>query len=91
MLGTGCSGCKALFEATKVAVEELKLNATVVKVDDMAKIIGYNVMSLPGLVVDEKVVSTGKKLSIEEVKKLIGANSEELSCPCGANYFCKCE
>jgi len=40
-------------------------------VDDILKIMEYNVMGLPALVVDEKVLSTGKTLSKEEVKKLL--------------------
>ena len=71
ILGTGCAGCKALYETTLKAVEELKLEANVSKVEDMMQIIGYNVLSLPGMVIDEKVVSAGKKLSLTEVKKLL--------------------
>lgn len=68
VLGTGC---KALYETTKQAVEELALNATVVKEEDIMKIMSYNVMQLPALVVDEKVVSKGRKLSLVEVKELL--------------------
>ncbi|MDD3037438.1 thioredoxin family protein [Bacteroides sp.] len=71
VLGTGCAGCKALYETTKQAVAELGVDATVIKEEDMMKIMSYNVMRLPGLVVDGKVVSSGKKLSISEVKELI--------------------
>lgn len=71
VLGTCCAGCKALFETTKQAVAELGINATVIKVEDMMEIMSYNVLSLPGLVVDEKVVSAGKKLSVSEVKALL--------------------
>lgn len=71
VLGTGCAGCKALYETTKQAVAELGLDATVVKEEDMMKIMSYNIMRLPGLVVDEKVVSSGKRLSITEVKELL--------------------
>lgn len=41
VLGTGCAGCKALYETTKQAVEELALNATVVKEEDIMKIMSY--------------------------------------------------
>ncbi|MEG2819494.1 MAG: thioredoxin family protein, partial [Muribaculaceae bacterium] len=47
VLGTGCAGCKALYETTKQAVLELQLNATVIKEEDMIKILAYNVMQLP--------------------------------------------
>ena len=71
VLGTGCSSCKALYETTQQAVAELGINATVVKEEDLMKIMSYNVMQLPGLVIDEKVISSGKKLSLSEVKTLL--------------------
>lgn len=71
VLGTGCAGCKALYETTKQAVVELGIDAKVVKEEDIVKIMSYNVMQLPGLVIDERVVSKGKKLSLSEVKELI--------------------
>ena len=71
VLGTGCAGCKALYETTKQAVAELGLNATVIKEEDLIKIMAYNVMALPALVIDEQVVSKGKKISVSEVKELL--------------------
>ena len=71
VLGTGCASCKALFATVQQAVTELGIEATVIKEEDLMKIMEYNVMSLPALVVDEKVVSKGKKLSVDEVKKLL--------------------
>ncbi len=71
VLGTGCAGCKALHETVIKAVAELNLPADVIKEEDLMKIMGYNVMSLPALVIDEKVVSKGKRLSLEEVKSFI--------------------
>ena len=58
VLGTGCAGCKALHETVIKAVAELNLSADVIKEEDLMKIMGYNVMSLPALVIDEKVVRT---------------------------------
>lgn len=71
VLGTGCAGCKALHETVIKAVAELNLSADVIKEEDLMKIMGYNVMSLPALVIDEKVVSKGKRLSLDEVKSFI--------------------
>ena len=71
VLGTGCAGCKALYETTKQAVAESGIDATVVKVEDLMKIMSYNVMSMPALVIDEKVVSKGQRLSLAQVKELI--------------------
>ena len=71
VLGTGCASCKALFSTTEQAVKELNLDAQVVKEEDMLKIMEYNILSLPALVVDGKVVAKGKKLSVDEVKNLL--------------------
>lgn len=71
VLGTGCAACKSLFETVRQAVAELGIEATVVKEEDMMKIMDYNVMTLPALVVDETVVAKGRKLSVEEVKALL--------------------
>lgn len=71
VLGTGCAGCKALHETVKQAVAELGVNATIIKEEDLIKIMAYNVMKLPALVIDEKVVSSGRKLSLSEVKEFL--------------------
>lgn len=72
VLGTGCSSCKALYATVQDAVTQLGIDAKVEKEEDLEKIMAYNVMSLPALVVDGKVVSKGKKLTVEQVKELIG-------------------
>ncbi len=74
ILGTGCSKCKALEEATKQAVAQSGMFAQIEKVEDIMKIMEYNVMSTPGLVIDGKVVSTGKLLSVAEIVDLIKAS-----------------
>lgn len=71
ILGTGCPNCKALYETTKQAISELELNATLIKEEDILRIMSYNILALPALVVDEKVVSKGKILSLSEVKELL--------------------
>lgn len=71
VLGTGCPSCKALYETTKQAISESGCDATLVKEEDLLKIMEYDILGLPALVIDEKVVSVGKKLSLAEVKELI--------------------
>lgn len=71
VLGTGCAGCKALYENAKQAITEMGSDITLVKEEDIMKIMDYNVMNLPALVIDEKVVSSGKRLSVAEVKEII--------------------
>lgn len=71
VLGTGCSNCKTLFVTVEKAVQELNLNATLVKEQDILKIMEYDVLRLPALVVNDKVLSVGKVLSLLEVKQLL--------------------
>lgn len=71
VLGTGCAKCATLYDNVKSAVAELGIDATVEKEQDIMKIMEYNVMSIPALVVDGSVLSTGKVLTIEDVKKLL--------------------
>ena len=71
ILGTGCPKCKKLEENTRVAINELGISATVEKVTELDKIMDYGVMMTPALVIDEKVVSSGKLLSASDIKALI--------------------
>ena len=71
ILGVGCLKCKQLTANVEIAVEELNINAEIFKVADISKIIEYDVMMTPALVVDGTVVSAGKILSKEEIKKII--------------------
>jgi small redox-active disulfide protein 2 len=74
ILGTGCSKCKALEEATKQAVAQSGIFAQIEKVEDIMKIMEYGVMSTPALVIDGKVLSTGKILSVTEIVEMIKAS-----------------
>ncbi len=71
ILGTGCSKCKKLEEATKAAADELGIQYTIEKVTDLEKIMAFSVMSTPALVVNGQVKVTGHIPSIEDIKKLI--------------------
>ena len=71
VLGSGCKSCHALLEATKEAVQNMGLSLEVEYVTDMAKIMESGVMSMPALVVNEKVVSMGKVLKTADVEKLL--------------------
>ena len=73
ILGTGCAKCKALEEAAKQAVAKSGKFAQIEKVEDIMKIMEYGVMSTPALVIDSKVVSTGKLLSVDEIVSLMNA------------------
>jgi small redox-active disulfide protein 2 len=71
VLGTGCSKCVTLEKVVKEAVAKSGKFAQIEKVDDIMKIMEYQVVSTPGLVINGKVVSTGKVLSVDEVVALM--------------------
>lgn len=73
ILGSGCSTCKKLFSTVEDAVKELGIDAKVIKEEDLLKIMSYNVLSLPALVIDEKVVAKGSH-NLTEVKEIIRQN-----------------
>ncbi len=60
VLGSGCANCKRLEALTRKVVEELALEATIEKVTDMNEIMKFPILSTPGLVINEKVVSSGR-------------------------------
>jgi len=74
VLGTGCAKCKSLEKITRKAVEEMSLDATVEKVEDIQKIMEYAVMRTPALVIDEKVVISGQLPKIAEMKEILTKN-----------------
>ncbi len=71
ILGSGCDKCRALEKATIEALEELGRDTAVEHVTDFAQIAQYGVMQTPALVVDGKVLSSGRVLSKDAVKKLL--------------------
>ena len=71
VLGSGCKQCEVLTNNTKEAIEEMGIEAEVIKVTDFKEIMGYGVMTTPTLVIDEEVVSVGKVLKPKEIGKLI--------------------
>jgi small redox-active disulfide protein 2 len=71
VLGVGCKNCRATLEAAKEAIKNIGLNIEVEYVTEMEEIMGYGVMSMPALVVNEQIVSMGKVLKTSEVEKLI--------------------
>ena len=71
VMGLGCKACHEQLENVKKAVSALGLDVEVEYVTDMEKIMTYGVMSMPGLVVNEKVVSAGKVLKPADAEKLL--------------------
>lgn len=73
ILGGGCAKCKTLEENTRKAVEELNLDAEIVKVTDMDEIMEMGVMMTPAFAIDGDVKTTGKVLTSEQVKEILSA------------------
>ena len=71
ILGVGCPKCKQLTANAEAAVKELNIQAEISKITDIDKITEYGVMMTPALAVDGTVVSAGKVLSKDEIKKIV--------------------
>ena len=71
VLGAGCKACHEQYENAKAAVKAMGLDVEVEYITDMEKVMGYGVMSMPAIVVNEKVVSMGKVLKAADVEKLL--------------------
>jgi len=68
ILGPGCPNCKRLEAVTRGVVEELGIEATFTKVKSMAEIMAFDIMATPALVVDEKVLSSGRIPDRDEIR-----------------------
>lgn len=73
ILGSGCKKCITLGENAKAAADAAGIPAVIEKVTDYGQIAAYGVMSTPALVIDEKLVSAGKVLSVSEVAEKLAA------------------
>ena len=71
VLGAGCKSCHEQFENAQAAVRTMGLSVEVEYITDMEKVMEYGVMSMPAVVVNEKVVSMGKVLKAADVEKLL--------------------
>jgi small redox-active disulfide protein 2 len=68
VLGSGCANCKKLEAVTQKVVTNLGIEAQIDHVTDYADIMKYPILSTPGLVIDEKVVSSGRIPSESEIE-----------------------
>jgi small redox-active disulfide protein 2 len=74
VLGTGCPKCSSLEKLTQETIDEMGINGNVEKEEDILKIMGYGVMQTPGLVINEKVVLSGRLPSKKELISIISKN-----------------
>ena len=71
ILGTGCPKCKTLEKLAREAVSEAGINADIRKEEDIVNIMNYGIMMTPGLVVNGKVVMSGRLPSPKEIKEIL--------------------
>jgi small redox-active disulfide protein 2 len=71
VLGTGCAKCKTLFENANKAVMETGVDALVEKVEDIRQILNFEVLMMPGLVIDGYVKAAGRIPAVDEIKQMI--------------------
>ena len=71
VLGAGCKACHELYENTRKAIKNAGMDIEAEYITDMEKVMSYSVMSMPALVINEKVVSFGRVLKPEEIEKML--------------------
>lgn len=71
ILGTGCPKCNMLYRTAREAIDQLGLDAELVKVDDINEIVSMGVMLTPALAIDGEIKFSGKAPGIDEVKKYL--------------------
>ena len=71
VLGPGCNNCKNLERVTRQAIDALGLDATIEKITDYPTIVGYGVMSTPALVVNEKLVLSGRVPTTTQIREIL--------------------
>jgi len=71
ILGSGCKKCVALADNAMAAAQSAGIDFEIEKVTDFVAIAGYGIMSTPGLVIDEKVVASGRVLTATEIGEFL--------------------
>lgn len=71
ILGTGCGRCKALYEIASKAIQEAGVEGSIEKVEDIERIMAYQIFMTPGLVIDGQVKTAGRLPGVEEIKGMI--------------------
>ena len=71
VLGNCCSHCSALYTHTVKAIEELQINIPVEQEGDILKILQHKVLRTPALLINDKIVSDGEVLSVQQIKNIL--------------------
>ncbi len=76
VLGMGCKSCHAQFKNVKAAITELGLNIEVEYITDMEEVLKYGVMTMPAIVLNEKVIAMGKVYSTKDVIEILNEKGD---------------
>jgi len=76
ILGTGCPKCKTLEKLTKDTIADMGVEANITKEEDIMNIMAYGVMHTPGLVINDKVVFSGRVPSSKELNEILTKNTQ---------------
>lgn len=91
ILWTGCPNCLRLEANVKVALEKSWIEANIEKITDIAEIMSYWVMWTPGLIVDEKLISSWKVNDVDEIISILNwcdntkQDNDSSGCSCSGN------
>ncbi|HEY0635830.1 MAG TPA: thioredoxin family protein [Gammaproteobacteria bacterium] len=85
ILGSGCRNCQTTYELISKTAAELAVSVQLEKVEDIGQIMGYGVMSTPGVVIDGKVVHAGSVPSRDAITKWL---SDTATAPSGSSNCC---
>jgi len=77
VLGPGCLNCRTTELLIEKVANEQNIDVEIIKIDDIEKIMEYDVMSTPAVVIDEKVIIKGRVPSVDEIKNIIGSKDED--------------
>lgn len=92
VLGTGCANCKTTFKLIEEVAAEKGIAVELEKVEDLQAIMGYGVMSTPGVVIDDKVVHAGGVPTREKIAAWLagaaGRPAAAQGCGCGGGKCC---
>ena len=84
VLGTGCANCKTTLKLIDEAAKKSGVDVELEKVEDLAEIMGFGVLSTPGVVVDGKVVHSGGIPTKDSINSWLTGSSSESNC-CGGD------
>lgn len=70
-MGSGCANCKALYETMREAAKGLGIMSEIIYDTDIQHVIEMNILRLPAVVIDDRVISQGRKYSVAEAQELI--------------------